>query len=284
MKALWLSVTGCICVLWAGAVTVVAAPAEEVRVGDPVEIVREVLGKPRSYMGCGTYEILLYERGRVEIRDGKVTSLELVSAEQAARQRMAAEERRRARDAARADQRERLRAEGVALKRRVANDPAFERMTAANQLSFWTTFVRKYPDVSADLEHAKAVEELEREAEIRRERERAQAMAMRAAAAERRAEEAERRTAEARRRENRYVSYAPPFVDYAPLVAGHPYVWPVAVQPVHACRQTAPVHSRRTEAQGGVRHNYTVDTRRSDLTFQQIEKIRSYPKSPFPTF
>src|SRR6056297_3008825 len=71
-----------------------AAMAEEVLVGDSKEDVLSALGEPRGRIASGEYELLDYERGRIELQDGKVVSVDLMSPRQLARSKAEAARRR----------------------------------------------------------------------------------------------------------------------------------------------------------------------------------------------
>lgn len=86
MKALW------VCGLVVGGCLGISAWA--VKPGDSRQAVVDELGKPMGFIGRGDEEILYYERGTVQLKDGKVLTAELISAEQLREQREAAERAR----------------------------------------------------------------------------------------------------------------------------------------------------------------------------------------------
>ncbi len=189
-------------------------------VGDSVERARELLGEPDGYIKTGAYELLVYERGRVEVRDGVVSKIKLMSAEEAAVARAEKERERQARLAMELKRREQLRARGERIRDEMLMDPAFLAKPAGDQLAFWTTFLKKYPGVEIDPAYradliARHTQELKEAATEQRLRE----MENRVAAAEARAARAEQDAADARRRSNSYVSYGYPVVRYrSPVV------------------------------------------------------------------
>ena len=76
----------------------------EIEVGDARAFVIEILGEPEGRMGSEDYELLYFNRGQVELVNGKVTSVNLVSEAEAAKREavriMEAQERQRAADEA----------------------------------------------------------------------------------------------------------------------------------------------------------------------------------------
>jgi hypothetical protein len=124
-----------------------AAPflsAAEIEPGTPLEEVRAALGPPKGQALTAERQVLYYERGEIELRDGKVVRANLRTAEEHAAM-VAREERLRADQEAR---REQLMAEGVALRDRKLADPAFLAAPVAFQVAFWENFARTYPGVS----------------------------------------------------------------------------------------------------------------------------------------
>jgi hypothetical protein len=124
----------------------------EVQRGDSLDHVRNTLGAPRGELSRGDIQVLVYDRGEVELRDGVVSKVLLRSAdEQAAYAQRAEEQNARARQENEA-RRARLLSEGEALKERKLADPNFVNAPASAQLSFWLDFARAYPEVPvADL-------------------------------------------------------------------------------------------------------------------------------------
>lgn len=137
------------------------APA--VQLGDTMEDVRNELGRPTGTMKVGNTEILTYDRGEVELVDGKVVSADLISADQAKAEnerRQAEEQARREREQAR---REELRVEGLEVYERKVNDQAFMNAPASERVAFWKRFKKQYPDVPLGDEYAQAQREYEME-------------------------------------------------------------------------------------------------------------------------
>jgi len=271
-------------------ILVLSVPAEgaanadcDIRVGDPAELVRALLGEPRGYLGSAGHEILVYPRGKIEIRDGLVVDVDLVSSEEAERLRSERERALAQRRAQEARERERLRIEGIKVKEDALSDPGFPSLSPSARLAFWREFSMTYPDVPVDLELAKARAMVREEQKRRRDELRLVALERRLAEAERQAERAEREAREARRRWNRYdVWYVPPCAGYYSRGAAsggrsgrkHP-------------GKSANRHARRREPASvaeayGFRKNYSTMPARVDQTTRDIERVRSGPNSPAP--
>ena len=86
MKTLW------VCGLVVGGCLGISAWA--VKPGDSRQAVIDELGKPMGFVGRGDEEILYYDRGAVQLKDGKVLTAELISPAQVQEQRAAAERAR----------------------------------------------------------------------------------------------------------------------------------------------------------------------------------------------
>ena len=105
----------------------------EVTRGDSYASVLEQLGEPRGEIAAGDYRLLYYDRGKVELRGGKVSKTELVSADQLELQQLLAA--RRAAEAEKAAQEARaLRiTQGTALRGARLADVAFMRSPAEDR-------------------------------------------------------------------------------------------------------------------------------------------------------
>lgn len=218
----WVILTGVFSLLWSANLV---ASTGEIRPGDSREQVEAVLGAPSGWIQGGTYQLLLYDRGSVEIRDGAVSKVEIVSAEEHERRlrerAIRAAERRETEEALRAQRIEK----GNALKDRTVADADFLSSPPEAQLRFWSNFKQNYPEVPAEFEYRDALSAYERDEDARRaERElqmAAQQLArleVKAEKAEREAEKAEERAerAERRRRSVVYSGYSPPCVNAYP--------------------------------------------------------------------
>lgn len=148
-----------------------AASSRAVSPGDDRAAVVAELGEPAGMVRLATEERLYYDRGTVRIRDGRVTHVDLISAE-ALQRRRAAEAAAQAKvAAAQAAQGVRRKAEGEALLRQWLEDPAFRTLSLKEQAGRWAQFARRYPevpvaaylaDVAKRLDEQRAREEQER--------------------------------------------------------------------------------------------------------------------------
>lgn len=167
------------------ALVVSSASAGGIAPGASVDEVRAVLGKPAGQMRLGDRHMLYYAHGSVELTDGRVTRVDLRSAEE--QTALAAKEERRQNELM--ARRGQLVKEGTALRDRKLADAAFLNAPVAYQVAFWEDFARRYPGVScvepltiARLKFSEQIEERTRkEDESRRLRE----LEARVAAAER---------------------------------------------------------------------------------------------------
>ncbi len=176
------------------------ASSGAIRTGDSRDHVEAVLGSPTGWIQGGSYELLLYERGSVEIRDGAVSEVAILTAEQHERRlrerKIRAAERREAEAARRA-----LRiTQGNALKTRTVGDVSFLSSAPESQLRFWRNFKQRYPEVPAELGYRDALSAYEREQQTRRAKHEIQLAAQQLERLERKAEEAERDAEDAERR------------------------------------------------------------------------------------
>lgn len=208
--------------------------AAPVAVGDPVATVVAELGEPPGEIDFGSRVVYLYDNGRVEFRDGVVTSVNLLSAaEYAARQEREARElesylvREERFQQQRAAAAERIRAD-----RR--SDAYFLLQPASMQLDFWRKLQQQFPQVSFASEIETLAEEireerlrLAREAEIRQ-------LAERTAAAERRASEAESIARQAQQRASQLPIVVEP--NFIPIY--YPRPRPPTVYYINTCPYT----------------------------------------------
>ncbi len=132
--------------------------------GDSIDTVYAVLGEPRGTIGSERFLILHFARGEVHVREGVVERVDLISEEELEARAARAREAALAREAQR---QERL-SEGRALRDERLTDPSFKERSAREQMAFWNTFQRHYPevDISFELEVLRA--ELAEEERLRR--------------------------------------------------------------------------------------------------------------------
>lgn len=158
--------------------------------GQSRDEVTAVLGAPSGSIIMGGREVLYYERGSVELREGRVVSADLVTAEEARRRREAERAAHLAWQRAEAARRARNKAEGEAELQRLLNDPVFLLGDPDSQVAVWHDVLRRYPEVPAGAHLAQALQRAEA-ARDRRERD------TRIADLERRTAEAERQARQA---------------------------------------------------------------------------------------
>lgn len=142
-------------------------PAQDIPVadtGDAMEDVLAKLGRPRGRIASGNVTTFYYDRGTVEFVDGRVTKAFLMTPEEARLQveerEKADAERRQKEDAAR----RMLSEDGARELARLQGDAIFAGRPAADRLSFWQDFARRYPYTDAGDELAKARAEVESDA------------------------------------------------------------------------------------------------------------------------
>ncbi len=191
--------------------------ANDITVGDSADRVREVLGEPRGSIHSGSYEMFQYDRGRVELRDGVVTNLELVTAEEAAVLKIERERQARELKERQAAQREQRRLEGLEIRDRALNNPDFLASSGTRQVEFWEDFHRRYPDVPVHAEYTAAAAKRDADREKAETERRLADMEKRVSDAEARAKEAEENAKDAQRDARdarRRVVYYPPYYGY----------------------------------------------------------------------
>jgi hypothetical protein len=154
-----------------------ALGAAEVRPGDTLPAVKAALGAPNGQVHRRDVQLLYYDRGEIELREGAVTRVALRTAgEQAAWQARNATIARHAEEF-RELYRARLRTEGAALKRHKLDDPDFAAAPAAYQVAFWEDFSRRFADISCDDQLAAARLRLAGELATRRQHEQEERLA-----------------------------------------------------------------------------------------------------------
>jgi hypothetical protein len=130
-----------------------ASRGDEPRIGDTREVVIKKIGKPVGRLSMGDKEILSYPRGFVEFRDGGVTAVKMIGAEEAAALQ---QKREQAALSAATESAQRVQ-EGKDERNRLMEDPDFANKSAAEKVAVWEEFRRKYPDVSVPDEYNQAV-------------------------------------------------------------------------------------------------------------------------------
>jgi hypothetical protein len=134
-------------------------PAGEIKAGDTIDRVIEVMGNPSGRLRSGTTVVFHYKRGTVTFKDGKVSKSNIVSSEEAEIRTTKRLKREADTRAARAAARKRRIAEGTAAKTAKLEDETFKELPVEEQLVYWKDFQRKYPEVSVSAE-IKPLEEM----------------------------------------------------------------------------------------------------------------------------
>ncbi|HWZ95554.1 MAG TPA: hypothetical protein VNW30_10195 [Opitutaceae bacterium] len=133
--------------------TPLLAHAADLHPGDSLADVQAALGAPIGQAQLGNKLILDYERGQVQLVDGKVIDFNFLSPKA-----FAAQQAQQKADEAKAVQ---LKAQHIAeeqaLKAQKLADPNFTSAPPAYQVSFWQDFRRRYPEVSCDDEYKLAL-------------------------------------------------------------------------------------------------------------------------------
>lgn len=118
--------------------------AAEILPGASLEEVRATLGTPRGQLHVNGRQVLFYEHGSVELRNGALIRVGLRSPEEQALLVVREEHRRAEQETRRAQ----MVAEGTALRDRKLADPAFLAAPVAFQVAYWEDFARRFPVVS----------------------------------------------------------------------------------------------------------------------------------------
>jgi hypothetical protein len=246
--------------------------AEDIRVGASRDEVLHALGEPRGRMEYEAVELMFYDRGRVELENGEVVMVRLMSQEAWLQKQEEEAEARAVAAAARARRLANLYAEGTSLRDARLADDRFMQSSAAERVAYWEKFRQRYPNVPVGDAYILALEERQTEYLARtRELEQAQRMReleMRVQEAEERARDAERVARSARSRsyvDFGYTTYypVPAYVSSRPIRPVHKVCSPIpAYRPVSACRPVykpatpcaTPYYAgRSTGSRGGIR-------------------------------
>jgi hypothetical protein len=188
--------------------------------GDTRDAVIAELGAPNGSVAAGDRVVMYYDRGTVQLRDGRVAAVNLVSAaELAAREAKEAAAMQRMEEATQA-RRTRLEAEGNAIHAARKADASFAALPADTQLGYWRQFAMRFPMISVENEIAPLSEIVDQQIRLR---EVEAANADRLAELEDRLAETEERAARAERMA-RYHRYRPPI--YRPFDTDSLFLFP----------------------------------------------------------
>jgi hypothetical protein len=171
---------------------VLAAGAEEIKVGDTVESVVKELGKPQGRITSGVYDLYIYPRGKVEFKNGTVTTVELVSEEEATSRRLEQEKRRLEAEQRTQEAQDRRRLEGNKVLAERLADTSFRAQSAGDQLAYWDVFQKQYPEIDIGTLYANLARQSQADLDQARIQEQLADLQQRTAAAEARALRAER--------------------------------------------------------------------------------------------
>lgn len=183
----------------------------------------EALGKPMGTIELRDKTLLLYPQGEVTLKEGTVTDVDLMTAEQFAadqerlreeREQWLAEKERRA---------ERHREEGEAIRADKLKSGAFAALPAKDRVDYWRSFQIRYPEIDVSEQIASALEGYESELQELRSQQRIAELESRVAQAEREAAAARLETEQLReetertQRNNRFYGlryYTDPVIDH----------------------------------------------------------------------
>ena len=135
----------------------------DIEIGDSHAQVIAELGEPKAEIKTPGFALLTFERGQIELREGLVTKVDMVSQEDAdllRRERLVQDAQ--AKQLAER-QRKELFAEGKATLERKKLDREFPRRPASEQVSYWRAFKQRYPEVDVSAEYESALRLLETE-------------------------------------------------------------------------------------------------------------------------
>jgi hypothetical protein len=131
--------------------------------GDSRTAVIAELGEPDGLIASGDYEMLSYERGKVELRAGRVVEIDLISDAELALRRKA-EKLRAEEEARQAEQARRLRIErGGKVKQQLMSSVDYAEASGSRKVQILRRFQERYPevDISDLLEPALAAKRIE---------------------------------------------------------------------------------------------------------------------------
>ena len=227
------------------------AARADVKIGDTYQQVIDQLGDPQGEIKSGTYQLLSFDRGRVELRNGKVAKTEILSDEQVEKKRLLAEKKLAEAERKFAAEREQRIAEGTTVHAAKLADEEFMVSPAADRVAFWQNFKKLYPEVPLGDEYTAALRELEQDYAARRiERERQQQIS-----------DLEQRVADAEARADRAEQHQSPVVVYdtPSIYGGYPaygfYPWRSVSQRTPSDQPHNPFNNRPPSASSTAQHS-----------------------------
>ncbi len=215
-----------------------------VQMGDTRDAVLGELGSPLGIVRLDEAEILYFERGSVELRDGKVVRADVMSPQELKERREREAHAREVNARIEAEQRVRRVAEGEAVLKQWLASPDFLAESPRVQVERWCEFMIRYPEVSITEHYGAALERLEGEMEQELQERRIAELEQRVAEAEARALSAEEQ-ARRRRVESTYYIWPDGYSTW--VVPTHWTSWP----PWRGYPYTAPSRPRSPSAPAG---------------------------------
>lgn len=184
------------------------ADPTDLKIGDSIARVEEVMGKPKGYMAMDKLTIYTYDLGSIRFTEGKVTTIDLITAEELQIKQKQEAELRAAR-----------KIQGEAIKTQMAADEQFAALPAASRREFWERFRRDYPDVDVYVLYHQAKTEADQIAAKEQETKRIDALEQRVRQAEAAARQAQQAAETARVfNQTRYYNSYPYVVNTSPII------------------------------------------------------------------
>ena len=110
----------------------------DVKIGDDIDTVHEVLGKPESYILIGDKAVISYGLSKIELISNTVTKVNFISAAREKELQLKAKKDNEARH-------DYLVKEGNAVKQRKLESADFLSLPLSDQVDFWRSFRKHYP-------------------------------------------------------------------------------------------------------------------------------------------
>lgn len=204
------------------ACTALLASDQSVELGQTEENALEILGKPMGTIGLRDKTLLLYPQGEITIKEGKVSHIDLMEAEEFA----ADQERLRIEREEWLITQERIEAarieEGKAVRADKLKSQAFAALPAKDRVDYWRSFQIRYPSIDVSEHIGSALASYQVELEELRSQQKVADLEARVASAEREAATARleteklRKETERTKQSSRYYGlryYTDPVVD-----------------------------------------------------------------------
>lgn len=135
----------------------------DVNVGDTYQQVIDELGEPQGEITSGTYQLLSFARGRVELRKGRVAKAELISAAQYEKKAQLRAQRQAEAEQLATEARAKRITEGSTIRKAKLDDEVFMKSSAADRVTYWQKFKKLYPEVPLEDEYTSALRELDQD-------------------------------------------------------------------------------------------------------------------------